>query len=259
MEDVDKYPMDNHNSKSTFWPSYVDIMTTLFAIMLVLFAVSYSRFKDKQRDLEEFKDKYEEIMSIYKAVDNIDPQYFEFNKNYLKHIFKIQVNYQTGAFTLDKLKQDDINSKDYYNPEEANNIRQRIIDAGEEIKRTIRNLQTSDSLHTDIKYLVVIEGQASADGYGYRAGEYNPFYNNDVLSYQRALNLHRFWKEQADIDFTQMDKCELVIAGSGEQGVPRAPRINDIDDSRNQRFLIHIVPVIGDIHLEQKFTKGVKL
>lgn len=245
--------MDNRNNKSAFWPSYVDIMTTLFAIMLVLFAVSYSRFKIKQRELEEFKDKYEEIMSIYKAVDNIDPEYFEFNKDYLKHIFKIQVNYQKGEFSLDKLVQDDIRCSEY-SPTQAKAIRQQIKDAGEEIKQTILNLQQNDSFRTDIKYLVVIEGQASADGYGYRDGVYNPFYNNDVLSYQRALNLHRFWKKQAGIDFTKIDKCELVIAGSGEQGVPRAPRISAKDDSRNQRFLIHIVPVIGDIHLNSKFS-----
>lgn len=246
--------MDNRKSKSSFWPSYVDIMTTLFAIMLVLFAVSYSRFKIKQKELEAFKNKYEEIMSIYKAVDNIDPEYFEFNKDYLKHIFKIHVNYQTGAFTLDKLKQDDPNSSEF-NSTQANAIRKQIIDAGEEIKHTILNLQKNDSLRTDIKYLVVIEGQASADGYGNRYGIYDPYYNNDVLSYQRALNLHKFWKEKANIDFTKMDKCELVIAGSGEGGVPRAERISPSNDSRNQRFLIHIVPVIGDIHLEPKLQK----
>ena len=156
--------MDNRNTKSTFWPSYVDIMTTLFAIMLVLFAVSYSRFKVKQKELEKFKDKYEEIMSIYKAVDNIDPKYFEFNKDYLKHIFKIQVNYQKGKFSLEQLLQDDPRSVEY-DVTEANAIRQRIKDAGEEIKHTILNLQQNDSLRTDIKYLVVIEGQASADGY----------------------------------------------------------------------------------------------
>lgn len=242
--------MDNRNGKTSFWPSYVDIMTTLFAIMLVLFAVSYSRFKIKQRELEEFKDKYEEIMSIYKAVDNIDPEYFEFNQDYLKHIFKIDVNYQTGKFQLDQLKQD------VSSPEEAQAIRQRIVDAGEEIRHTILNLQQNDSLRTDIKYLVVIEGQASADGYGSRNGQCDPYYNNDVLSYQRALNLHKFWKEHAGIDFTAIDKCELVIAGSGEGGVPRAPRISDTDDSSNQRFLIHIVPVIGDIHLDSKFTRN---
>lgn len=238
--------MDSRNNKSAFWPSYVDIMTTLFAIMLVLFAVSYSRFKIKQRELEEFKDKYEEIMSIYKAVDNIDPKYFEFNKEYLKHIFKIQVNYQVGEFSLDKLMQDDPHSSEY-NLAEANSIRKQIKNAGEEIKRTILNLQQNDSIKTDIKYLVVIEGQASADGY-----RVNDFYNNDVLSYQRALKLHEFWRNEAGIDFTNMEKCELVIAGSGEGGVPRAHRKSKKDDTRNQRFLIHIVPVIGDIHLDKK-------
>ena len=240
--------MDNRNTKTSFWPSYVDIMTTLFAIMLVLFAVSYSRFKIKQKELEEFKDKYEEIMSIYRAVDNIDPEYFEFNKDYLKHIFKIQVNYQMGQFSLDKLMQDSPNSPSY-NPLGANQIRQHIKDAGEEIKHTILKLQQNDLLRTDIKYLVVIEGQASADGY-----HMDDYFNNDVLSYQRALKLHEFWRDQAGIDFTKMDKCELVIAGSGEHGVPRAPRINENDDSHNQRFLIHIVPVIGDIHLKDKLT-----
>ena len=238
--------MDNRNTKSTFWPSYVDIMTTLFAIMLVLFAVSYSRFKVKQKELERFKDKYEEIMSIYKAVDNIDPKYFEFNKDYLKHIFKIQVNYQKGKFSLEQLLQDDPRSVEY-DVTEANAIRQRIKDAGEEIKHTILKLQQNDSLRTGDKYLVVIEGQASADGY-----HIDDYFNNDVLSYQRALKLHEFWRDEAGIDFTQMEKCELVIAGSGESGVPRAPRKDNQDDSRNQRFLIHIVPVIGDIHLDSR-------
>ena len=188
-------------------------------------------------------------MSIYKAVDNIDPEYFEFNPDYLKHIFKIQVNYQKGKFSLDNLLQDDPKSPEY-NLTQANAIRQQIRDAGEEIKRTILNLQQNDSLRTDIKYLVVIEGQASADGY-----HVDDYFNNDVLSYQRALKLHEFWRDNAGIDFTNMEKCELVIAGSGEGGVPRASRLSDRDDSRNQRFLIHIVPVIGDIHLDPKFRK----
>lgn len=237
--------MDNQNFNSSFWPSYVDIMTTLFAIMLVLFAVSYTRFKIKQKELEAFKDKYEEIMSIYQAVDNIDSTYFEFNEDYLKHIFKIQVTYQKGQFSLNKLLQDDVNSAQY-SPLDANQIRQQIKDAGNKIKNTITKLQQSDSLKTEIKYLVVVEGQASADGY-----HTDDYYNNDVLSYQRALKLHEFWRDSANIDFTRMERCELVIAGSGEGGVPRANRISGKDDSQNQRFLIHIVPVIGNIHLDK--------
>ena len=150
--------MDGYN-KTSFWPSYVDIMTTLFAIMLVLFVVSYSRFKIKNKELKELADKYTEIKSIYKAVENIDSTYFEFNSQYVKHIFRIQVTYQTGEFSLYKW-QGDISDKSF-----ADSLWKSIILAGNEIKRTIEQLQKNDSIRQDIKYLVVVEGQASADGY----------------------------------------------------------------------------------------------
>lgn len=240
-------------NKDSFWPTYVDIMTTLFAIMVVLFAVSYSRFRVKEAELKKIVNKYEEIQSIYKVVENIDSTYFEFNPQYVKHIFRIQVTYQKGKYSLHELAEDKTNSI------AADQLRKKIVDAGKEIKKTIISLQNSESMKQDIKYLVVIEGQASADGY--YASDY---YNNDVLSYQRALALHRFWKEEASIDFSNMDKCELVISGSGEGGVPRfteedfkqsseyvaGQNINKSDYEKfNQRFLIHIVPVIGNIKM----------
>lgn len=92
--------MDN-NRNNAFWPSYVDIMTTLFAIMLILFAVSFGKFHKEKGELElkekkllEYRDKYREITSIYEVVENIDSTYFAFNEEYVKHIFKIQVTYQ---------------------------------------------------------------------------------------------------------------------------------------------------------------------
>ena len=45
-------------NKESFWPSYVDIMTTLFAVMLILFAVSYARFKLKEGQLEMLVNEY---------------------------------------------------------------------------------------------------------------------------------------------------------------------------------------------------------
>ena len=235
--------MDRLTGKNgAFWPSYVDIMTTLFAIMLVLFTISYGRFKGRERSLVEindslqvFKDKYNEIRSIYTAVENINPQYFEFNPTFVKHIFKIQVTYQRGQFDLNRLE-DDANG----NYARADSLRQQIVKAGEEIRSTIVKLQNNDSIKQDIKYLVVIEGQASKDGFNT-----DDWHNNNVLSYQRALALHHFWRDKANIDFSNMDKCELVICGSGEGGMPR----DSLRETNNQRFLIHIVPVIGNIRL----------
>lgn len=235
--------MDRLTGKNgAFWPSYVDIMTTLFAIMLVLFTISYGRFKGRERSLVEindslqvFKDKYNEIRSIYTAVENINPKYFEFNPTFVKHIFKIQVTYQRGQFDLNRLE-DDANG----NVVRADSLRQQIVKAGEEIRSTIVKLQNNDSIKQDIKYLVVIEGQASKDGFNT-----DDWHNNNVLSYQRALALHHFWRDKANIDFSNMDKCELVICGSGEGGMPR----DSLREMNNQRFLIHIVPVIGNIRL----------
>ena len=223
-------------NRDSFWPSYVDVMTTLFAIMVVLFAVSYSRFRVKEAELKKIVNKYEEIKSIYKVVENIDSTYFEFNSKYVKHIFKIQVTYQTGKFKLNQLEDD------LHNKARAEATREQIKKAGAEIEKTIKSLQDTTFTKQDIKYLVVIEGQASADGY-----HNDDYLNNDVLSYQRALELHRFWKDEAGIDFSNMPKCELVISGSGEGGVPR----NTEDERFNQRFLIHIVPVIGNIKMNE--------
>ena len=214
------------NENSFFWPSYVDIMTNLFIIMLVLFILSFTRFKINEAKLERFKKKYEEIVSVYKAVENIDPQYFEYDSRYLKHIFKIKVNYPVGVFDINQIT--DQSQLDL------------ILKAGKEIQSTINKLIRNDSITVPIKYLVVVEGQASADGY--YADDYK---NNDVLSYQRALKLNEFWKSNG-LNFSKMSRCELVVSGSGEQGFPR----DSTDEKTNQRFLIHIVPVVGNIKLD---------
>lgn len=248
-------------NRDSFWPSYVDVMTTLFAIMIVLFGVSYSRFRIKEAELQKIVNKYEEIQAIYKIVENIDSTHFEFNHKYVKQIFKIKITYQKGKFKLNQL-QDDL-----LNKEVAIAQRKQIIAAGKAIEQTILKLQDTTFTKQDIKYLVVIEGQASADGY-----DIDEYFNNDILSYQRALALHRFWKQEAGLDFSKMDKCELVISGSGEGGVPRISRddymasndykskirnnpnvVIQTDDYEkyNQRFLIHIVPVIGNIKMNK--------
>ena len=116
----------------------------------------------------------------------------------------------------------------------------KVMDQFESGTYTLKT-ENNDSIRQDIKYLVVIEGQASADGYNT-----DDWHNNDVLSYQRALELHKFWQTEAGIDFSSMNRCELVISGSGIKGVPR----DTVNEVNNQRFLIHIVPVIGNIRLE---------
>lgn len=259
--------MNKRNSNGSFWPSYVDVMTTLFAIMLVLFVVSYSRFKNKEEQLKSLVDEYENIITVYSTVGSIDStEYFGYNKDYLKHLFTVDVEYQQKEYRIDKLKLDDIDK------DAANNKRDSIIQAGKLIKETILKLEKtdrfgmitlSDSTQNNIKFLVVIEGQASKISFNI-----DDWHNNYTLSYLRASFLNDFWK-QNDIDLASIPKCELIISGSGEGGVPRiipdeiSLRNNASDDKefaklwneeegKNQRFLIHIVPVIGNIDVTKE-------
>ena len=249
--------MDGKNNGS-FWPSYVDIMTTLFAITLILFAVSFSRFKIKERQLQSLVDEYENIITVYSTVGSIDStRYFGYNEQYLKHLFTVDVEYQKKEYHIDKLELDKLN------PIKAANKRDSIIEAGEIIKNTLLNLESSDSIKNNIKFLVVIEGQSSKIPYFE-----DDWKNNYTLSYLRAQFLNNFWKEHG-IDFSAIPKCELIVSGSGEGGVPRVipdeEHLHEItqnetefqalwehEEVKNQRFLIHIVPVIGNIDVTKE-------
>lgn len=249
--------MDGKNNGS-FWPSYVDIMTTLFAITLILFAVSFSRFKIKEKQLQSLVDEYENIITVYSTVGSIDStQYFGYNEQYLKHLFTVEVEYQQKEYAINKL------SLDLTDPAAANRKRKDIIAAGNVIKKTIQRLETSDSIRNNIKFLVVIEGQSSKVSF-----DMNAWMNNYTLSYLRAQYLNEFWKAHG-IDLDAIPKCELIISGSGEGGVPRViPNEDSLhvaypdakeywkhwveEEGRNQRFLVHIVPVIGNIDVTKE-------
>jgi len=204
-----------------FWASYADLMTTLFFIMLVLFVLTIVMLKNEQGNIVAKLSEYEKINEINKALNAIDPNYFEYRPEFKKHIFKLAVEFPVYSFDMASL--DSVLLKE-------------VEKAGREIVRTITNFSNDEN----VQYLVIIEGQASKDGYW--ADEYK---NNDVLSYQRALHLKKFWKSRG-IDLEKIDNCELVIAGSGEGGIPRDLPDNSLSKS-NRRFLIHIIPKTGEI------------
>jgi len=255
-------------NKSSFWPSYVDIMTTLFAIMLVLFAVSYSRFKVKQKQLESIVKEYDNIVTVYSTVSSIDStEYFGYNAQYLKHLFTIDVQYQDKQYSIFKLKLDTINKA------QADLKRDSVKAAGELIVKTIKELEQKAEAAKDnnIKFLVIIEGQASKTTFI----NANDWENNYTLSYLRAQWLNKFW-ENNGVNIRKLKRCELIISGSGEGGVPRVipndeelrakyPNKKDYWDhrkdieSQNQRFLVHIVPVIGNIDVRKERIDSLKL
>lgn len=211
--------MSKTKKESFFWTSYSDLMTTLFFVMLVLFVLVvvllHNKIEEQNVKLNEFK----KIEEIKKSVNEINPEYFEYNPKYKKHILKLQVQYPTGNYEVNNID----------NP----NLKSGIIAAGKDIENLIRKFSDDNR----IQYLIVIEGQASIDSY-----HYNDYLNNNVLSYLRALKLKEFWEQQG-IRLDMLKNCEVVVAGSGEGGIPR----DSTYEKANQRFLIHIIPKTGTI------------
>ena len=124
-------------NRESFWPSYVDIMTTLFAVMLILFAVSYARFKLKEGQLEMLVNEYKDIIDVYSTVDAIDKTgYYAYDKQYLKHTLTVSIAYQDKEYDISNKLQYDLTNKT-----KADQVREKIRRAGREVQNIISDLE----------------------------------------------------------------------------------------------------------------------
>ncbi len=198
-------------SSSFFWPSFTDLMTSLFFIMLVLYVLTYVKLKNQQRATEEQLNKIKEIQS---AVQELPSDFFLYQPKYKRFSLNRQIQFSLGSSQI-----------------EPGDVRY-LLNVGFSIEKLIRKLKARYT-NENIQYLIVIEGMASKDGYLF----------NDELSYKRALSLSHFWRENGIIFDPNI--CEVQIAGSGTGGVGRY--LMKGEEYLNQRFLIQIVPKIGNI------------
>lgn len=75
--------MAKKNNKEFFWPSYVDLMTNLFAVMLVLFVVSFFMFKAKMNELAAKADELKRIQDMTSAIQSLNNNpYFIYSPEY---------------------------------------------------------------------------------------------------------------------------------------------------------------------------------
>ncbi len=200
------------NKKSFFWASYADLMSSLFFIMLVLFVLTVIMLQKQVKATEAEINKIKEIQN---AISNIDSTYFAYNAEHKKHILKIDVGFQ-------------INSADITDIELE--TRQQLLNAGKAINQFIKEACQK----YNAQYLLIIEGQASKDN----------FIRNNELSYERALALVNYWKNNGV--YFNSEQCEVIVSGSGQDGTLRIQP--DIPGNvKNQRFLIHILPKPGVI------------
>ena len=200
------------SKRSFFWASYADLMSSLFFIMLVLFVLTVVMLK-KQVDATETE--INKIKEIQNAISNIDSTYFVYNVEHKKHILKIDVGFQTNSADITDINED---------------TRLQLLNAGKAINRFIKEACKK----YNAQYLLIIEGQASKDN----------FIRNNELSYERALALVNYWKDNGV--YFNPEQCEVIISGSGQDGTLRI-QPDVAGNVKNQRFLIHILPKPGVI------------
>lgn len=244
-----------------FWVSYADLMTSMFFVMLVLYVVSYLKMKvfheellSANKDLKELLEENEkkekiikvqaEKFQIIQSVEkNLEPLkkgngLFVYESKYKRYRLAFDVQYTLGS---SEIKIGEI--EDYYC------TIQNLDEVGLELKNVIERLRLQrqkDIKYLNISYLIVVSGSAS-DLPG------NDEDDNYRLSYNRAYNLYKYWKLNQDIDFDDEryhDFVEFQIAGNGIGGIGRFPCLKDDNyssEQKNQRFLINIIPKIGEL------------
>ena len=194
--------------ESFFWTSYSDLMTSLFIIMLVLFVLVIVLLHKR---MEATINELEEIKRVEASTQDLEGEYFSYNKEYEKFILNIDCQFPVREY--------DINLRD-------EKTRAKVMYAGQQVKDFLER-------HSENQYLVIVEGQASANSELWTEYNYN-------LSFQRALSLIKFWATNPKVKFSDKN-CELQIAGSGD-GRLSAKTMREAVNVKNQRFLIYIIP-----------------
>lgn len=239
--------------KDFFWPSYVDLMTALFAVTLVLFVLSFIHYKKQAIALKhiiEIKEKQNALLKKVQAnlkLFKSAPEVFNYNEVYNRIELAFNIQFKTG-YKYYRIDPQDIDGNFPATREKLNALGRKmksIIDVFKKQKET-------DSTMKDISYLMVISGTAShLKEYGSHSPD-SGRYANSLLSYNRALYLYKYLKDNLNIDFDSPEYhniIELQISGMGFGGigrynVPYKPE-NYIDEEKNQRFIISIAPKIG--------------
>jgi len=235
-----------------FWVGYSDLMTSLFFIMLVLYVVSFLLYKKQLTQLEYTNTELDKVKNRLiieaekaKILDEVEQNLKPLRNN--KALFRYEEEYKRFTLAFDvrfNIRRTEINKKGLVN---YSNTIGKINSAGDELQKVIntllRNRKTNEKMK-NVSYLVIIAGYASQLKNEDQYTEYE-------RSYKRAYHLWEHWRNRG-IDF-EAEKykglIDLQIAGNGWGGVGRFrrdPENNFRNETGNQRFIIQIVPKIGE-------------
>lgn len=222
--------MENKRN-SFFWTSYVDVLTVLFVVTLVLFVLVFKMYKDQHSNngqlgirvekLEDSLHKEQVFEDQAKRIRKFDEEitkllnsglfiYDSTHKRYLVKAFQGEEIFTHGSAVI----------KDEY--------KEAAVDAGSAIWQLVDKLKNDSTM----SFIVLVEGNTALKNDNTIKGTIE---GNYELSFKRSLALVNLWKDNY-IEFND-ERTELIIAGSGIYGVGRHP-----DENLNKRFLIQVIP-----------------
>lgn len=229
-----------------FWISYSDLMTSLFFVMLVLFAITMVKYiaADPEKLVEEnerLRKQVENLTGTNTALKDSLGQAkitLKQQQEYIDIVQQFKPLKESGKFIYlpksSKYVAKDFLGIEIFNPDRGEILpqyRQQTIAIGKEIVKVLSALKQSNP---DYTYVLVIEGNTANDP-GHPISDDAP--GSYRLSYERALAVYNLWKSNG-IDLRQYN-TEVLLSGSGMNGWDRDP-----EERNNKRFSIQIIPRI---------------
>jgi outer membrane protein OmpA-like peptidoglycan-associated protein len=200
-----------------------------------------NKLKEKVELLENqalvLKKEKKVIETVQKNIEKLKEKddLFQYDSTFKRYTLRFNVEFFKGE---NEITENDI--KDY------DVTRTKLIETGKELFKIVENLdklKKENDAYKDISYMIVISGSASKTG---------SIDENYKLSYLRAYNLYKFWKNELGVDFDNRkyhNLIELQIAGNGIGGVGRiAITKGENYTEKNQRFIINVIPKLGSIN-----------
>lgn len=221
---------EEHN----FWQNYTDLMSGFLIVFIITSLVAYGSYKvyvdlyhnkgiteNNINDIVINADLYKKICEFQEAQDSINRKYFKYNKEYQRFECTVDVLFAPESPVIPPTC--------YW----------KLREAGKEVEEIVDEFKES----TNVSFKVVIEGRAakshsnpnpSADQRAYAAR----------LSYERARNLHLFWKKNKLLTNIEQQNGEVFISGSGYEGKGRHTGYGPNGEDKNKTFIIQIIPYI---------------
>ena len=221
---------DEHdNSSANFWPSYVDLFTGLFVVMLILFVVSYFAFQKSEGSLKTKLAVYSQLDRLDSCLKTLDEdhEYFTFDSSTHNYILNTNILFDQNKYVI------------------PDSSKPALIEAGRELRNFLDNM--SEAFHDSLKLIVVIEGMAAYNEWTCPDRESQTVYQ---LTYNRALAFYnllsmdsiKLFSNKEEDPLNSEKKYQILVSGSGFNGFGRK---NGAYEDYNKKFIIHILPKIS--------------